>query len=104
MTFSNETLELIVFLLECKGRLLFNLLMASFTCLHSSMQEEYILEHADGKCQLCTLWSACRPLCNISIHLVTLLKVLMAIYQSVHLNTECHEVTLMLKLWIVSLT
>ena len=32
-----------------------SVLMASVKCLHFSMQEEYILEHTNGKCLLCAL-------------------------------------------------
>jgi hypothetical protein len=41
-----------------------------------NMQEEDILEHTDGECHLCTLWSICRLLCTISMHLITLLNIL----------------------------
>ena len=29
--------------------------MASVRCLHSSMQDEGIIEHANAKCQMCIL-------------------------------------------------
>ena len=40
-----------------------------------SLQEEDILEHTNGKCHLCTLWSTCGSLCNIGMHLITLLNI-----------------------------
>ena len=45
--------------------------------LHFSIEEEDILEHAIGKCHLRTLSSTCKPLCNIGMHLVRLLDMLM---------------------------
>ena len=56
-----------------------SVLMASVVCLHLSMQEEDVLEHTNGMCHLCTLWSTCRPLCNIGVHLITLLNMLIPI-------------------------
>ena len=44
--------------------------------------------------------STCRPLCNIDIHLKTLLNILMPRYSWAHLNAKCHEVTLTVKLLI----
>ena len=41
------------------------------------MQEEGTLEHTNSMCQLGTSYSTCRPLCNIGMHLITLLNVLM---------------------------
>ena len=52
--------------------------MASAMCLHFNMQEEDILEHTNGKCHLCTLESTRRPLCNIGMHIITLLNMLMS--------------------------
>ena len=46
---------------------------------------------------LCTLRSTYRPVCNISIHLITLLNIL----GKCSLNTNCHEVTLIMKLLII---
>ena len=48
--------------------------MASVMCSHFSMQEEDTLEHTKSKCDLYTLKSTCRPLCNISIHFHNMLK------------------------------
>jgi hypothetical protein len=50
--------------------------MASVMCLHLSMQEEDILEHTNAKCHVYTLWSTCRLLCNIGIHHITLLNII----------------------------
>ena len=72
--------------------------------LHFSMQEEYVLEHNNGKCHLCTLYSTYRSLCNIAIHLITLLYILMPRYYLAHLNTKCHEVTIMVNLLIIIVT
>ena len=55
--------------------------MASVMCLYFSMQEEDTLEHTNVKRHLYTLWSSCRPLCIMSIHLITLLNILMLRYQ-----------------------
>ena len=55
---------------------LFSILIASVMCLHFSMQEEYIREHTNDNCHLCTLHSTCRALCNICMHLLTLLNIL----------------------------
>ena len=54
--------------------------MASVMCLVFIMQEEDILEHINAKCQICTLYSTCRPLYSIGLHLITLLKILMPRY------------------------
>ena len=48
--------------------------MASVMRLHFSMQKEDILEHINGKCPLCTLWSACRPSYNIGMHLINTIE------------------------------
>ena len=50
--------------------------MASVMCLHFSLQEDGILQHTNGMCHLYTFLSTRRPLCNIGIHLITLLNVL----------------------------
>jgi L-lactate utilization protein LutB len=42
--------------------------------LHSSMQDEDVLEHTYIKCHLCTLYAACRPSCNIGIHLNNIIE------------------------------
>ena len=44
--------------------------------LQFNMQGDDIIEHTNGKCHLCTFQSTCRPLCNIVIHLITLLNTL----------------------------
>ena len=54
-----------------------SILIASVMCFHCRMQEEDIFEHTNAKCHLCTLESTCRPLCNIGIHLITILNILM---------------------------
>ena len=36
--------------------------------IYFSMQDEDILEHTNDKFHLCTLYSTCRPLCNIGMH------------------------------------
>ena len=51
--------------------------MASVTCLHFNVQEEDVLELTNAKCRLCTLQSTYRPLCDIGIHLIPLLNILM---------------------------
>ena len=48
-------------------------LMVGVIRFHFSVQEEAILENTNAKCHLCTLKSTCRPLCNIGIHLMTLI-------------------------------
>ena len=65
-----------------QGEDIFSVVMASAMCLHFSMQEEDILEHANGKCHLCTLSSTCRPLCNIDMppHKTTLNMVFSVTY------------------------
>ena len=46
-------------------------------------------------------YSTCRSLCNICIHLInTIAKILMPRYQ----YTKCHEVTIIVKLLIISVT
>ena len=49
----------------------------------------------NAKGHLCTLQSIGRPLRNtcLSLHLMTLLNILMPRYQYMDLNTKCHEVT-----------
>ena len=51
--------------------------MASVKCLHFIIQD-VILEKPKAiyMHRLCTLSSTCRPLCNINIHLITLLNIL----------------------------
>ena len=49
-------------------------------------EEDIILEHTNANCRLCALWSTCSPLCNIGIHLITLLDILMSILVS---ELEC---------------
>ena len=39
-----------------------------------SMQEEDVIMHTDVKCYLCTLYSTCRPLCNVGTHLRTIIE------------------------------
>ena len=50
--------------------------MTSIVCLHFSMQEEDILEHTKAKFHLCTFQSTSGPFCNIGIHLITILNIL----------------------------
>ena len=45
-----------------------------------SMQEEDTFEYIDAQHHLCTLLSTCRPLCDIAIHLITHLNILMSRY------------------------
>ena len=54
--------------------------MASVVWLHFSMQEGDILEHTNVKCHLCTLWSTFGPLCNIGMHLIAQLNILVPRY------------------------
>ena len=75
--------------------------------LRFNMQGEDIMEHTNGKCHMFTfqnargdiiehtnanchlqLQSTCRPMCNIGMHLMTLLNKLMPRYWKSHLNTE----------------
>jgi D-lyxose ketol-isomerase len=72
---------MIVLRFSMQGEDIMSVLMASVTCLHFSMQEEDIIEQANGKCHLCTLRSTRRPLYNIDMPLITLLDILMSIYQ-----------------------
>jgi hypothetical protein len=65
------------------------------------MQGENVIEHTNGKCYLCTLWSICRPLWNIGIHLITLLNILVSRYQQAHLNVKSQEAILMVKLLVI---
>ena len=44
-----------IFRLVSKGENDLSILLASVTCLHFSVQEEDILEHANAKCRLCIL-------------------------------------------------
>ena len=55
--------------------------MASVMRLHLVCEREDTLEHANGKCHMCTLYSTRRPLWNINNHLVTLLNIPMLGYQ-----------------------
>ena len=84
-----------------RGKIFLSVLLASVMFLHINMQEQDILEHTNGNCHLCTLQSTCRPLCNIGMHFITLLNILMPRYQKTHLNAKCHEVTHMMKLLII---
>ena len=54
--------------------------MASVMCLHFSMQMKDNLEHIDVDGNMSTLSSTCRSLYNISMHLITLLNILMRRY------------------------
>ena len=73
-------LEMIVLSISMQREYTIKLNNASVMCLHFSMQEEDTLEHTSVKCHLCTFWSTCRSLCNISIHLETMLNVLVPKY------------------------
>ena len=46
--------------------------MASVMCLHFSIQDKDL-----PKLHLCTLYSTYNPTCNIGLHFITLLKILM---------------------------
>ena len=59
-----------------QGENIVSILMASVMCLQFNMHEEDIVDHTNGKCHLCALQSTCRPLCNIGMHLITLLNIL----------------------------
>ena len=56
--------------------------MTRVMCLQFKMQEEDILEHANTKCHVCTLYSTCRLLCNVGILFITLLNILLPILVS----------------------
>jgi hypothetical protein len=89
--------------LVCKGKIILSILMANVTCLTFSMQEEDIHENTNGKCHLCILWSTCIPLCDICMHLITLLNTHANILVSA-LEHKCHKLTLMVKLVIINVT
>jgi hypothetical protein len=46
--------------------------------LRFSIQGEDDIEHINGKCHFCKVWSTCRPLCDIGIHLIPSSNVLMS--------------------------
>ena len=71
---------IILHFLVCKGKKFFDMLMASVMSLYFSMQAEDILKNTNGKCHLCILLSTCKPLCNICMHIITLLNMLMSRY------------------------
>ena len=73
-------------------------------CVHFCMQKEDVLEHINVKCYLCALSSTCRPLCDVGIHPITLLNILMPRCQQADLNAKCHEATLMVKLLVMGVT
>ena len=54
--------------------------MANVVCLHSSMQEEDILERVNAKYSLCILYSTCTPLCKIGMHFTTPSDILVPSY------------------------
>jgi hypothetical protein len=60
--------------------------------LRFSVQGEDTIEHTSGKCHVFTFWSTCSPLCNISIHLITLLNILCVKILEVPLNAKYHKV------------
>ena len=72
---------MIVLRFSMRGEDILSLLVASVISLHFSMQGEDIIEHTTGNCRLCTLYSTCRPLQNIDIHLITPFNILMLRYQ-----------------------
>ena len=82
--------QMIVLYFSMQGEDILSILIANVMRLHLSMQEEDILEDTDGKCHLCTLQSTCRPLCNIGMHLITILNMLMSRDQKDYLNAKCH--------------
>jgi hypothetical protein len=53
---------------------------------------------------ICIHFSQLVDHCNINIHLIALLNILMPRYWKAHLNAKCHEVTLIVKLLIISVT
>ena len=59
--------------------------------LRFSMQGEDTIEHTSGKCHVFTFWSTCRPLCNICIHLITLLNILCVKILKAPLNAMCQK-------------
>ena len=70
-------------------------------CLHFCMQEGDIIGHSIGKCHLYKLQSICRPLCNIGMHLRTLLNIPTHVKILVtHMNAKCHKLTFKMKLII----
>ena len=62
------------------------------------------LEHTNGNCHLCILWSTCRPWCNTCIRLINKLNMLMPKYQLANLNAQWHEGTIMATLLIINVT
>ena len=67
-------------------------------CLHLSMEVEDFLS-------ILMPSVICRPLCNIGMHLITLLNILlMPRYQKARSNAKCHEVTLMVKSLVIIVT
>ena len=65
---------MIVLRFSMPSKAIFQSTIASVMCLHFSMREEDILQYTNGKYHLCTLWSTCRPLCSIDMHLITLFE------------------------------
>ena len=55
----------ICFVMTFSVNILLSIPMAGIMCLHFSMQEEDIVGHTNANCHLSTLYSPCRPLCNI---------------------------------------
>ena len=76
--------------------------MIMIVCLQFNMKEKDILEHTSVQCHLCRLLSTCRPLCNIRIHLHNAVE---RTHAKILISTpECHEMTLIVKLLVISVT
>ena len=62
------------------------------SCVFQSARGRWF-EHTNGKCQLCTLQSINKPLCNIGMHLITILNILMPRYGYVHQHMPQNRVS-----------
>ena len=72
-------LEIIVVHSSMQGdELLLGMLSILVSCVYILVcWRKDTLDHTNVECRLCTLQSTCRPFCNIDIHLITLLNILM---------------------------
>ena len=75
-----DTLDNSVLHLSMQGNIFCRVIKASVVCF-LVRKRKIFHDHTNAKCHLCILQSTFRPLCNIGMHLITLLNILMPSYQ-----------------------
>ena len=68
------------YVLVCKGNIFSSILMASVVCLYLVCKRKIFLSILMASVICIHFSQLCRPLCNIGMHLITLLNILMPRY------------------------